>query len=478
MEKNRLFKKITPLLKIDSAVIEFEKLNFKKINVNKVWHIEQLIGYDAIILDASNLEFARYFINTIRSHHNTEYYLKPLFIYKPHPLLDIDLHNMYDGEYTSEKDLPEMKQIVWDIFLKTTEIEDVLSLSYEAQIIKRVLNYFYTRGINEIYCTKSTFSNYGYVYPMLNAILKEDGESKGLDLLEWAEQEGLITGKFHERIYLCNKCSGGFLSFREVCPSCHSSDSNTEDLVHHFPCAYIGPMSDFEDQYKNELNCPKCNKNLRHIGVDYDKPSVIHHCNQCKADFQDLLVHAKCICCGVDTEVQFLIPKKVKKYEIMKKGKLAAISGILASESQKIIPNMIRFDTFKIMLQHEIYKVKYYKESALLLSGIHLNNLYELQQKIGRHAYDRLIHDLLTEVKNMLKSIDLVSIDNDDTLFITVLDADIQETNDILLKIKTLFTVLIYDNFKKFEVDIKVATIDITTDNNIEDYIKLLKKEL
>ncbi|MEI6313163.1 MAG: hypothetical protein WCP57_12955 [Bacteroidota bacterium] len=474
----QVLKKMTPIHPLDSDVIEFEKLNFKKINVNKVWHIEQLIGYDAIILDASNLEFARYFINMMRSHHNSEYYLKPLFIYKPHPLLDIDLQHMYDGEYKSEKDLPEMKQVVWDIFLKTTELEDVLSLSYEAQIIKRVLNYFYTRSINEINCNKSTSSNYGYVYPILNAILKEDGESKGLDLLEWAEQEGLIAGKFHERIYLCNKCSGGFLSFREVCPSCHSSDSNTEDLVHHFPCAYIGPMSDFEDQYKNELNCPKCNKNLRHIGVDYDKPSVIHHCNQCKADFQDLLVHAKCICCSADTEVQFLIPKKLKKYEIMKKGKLAAISGILASESQKSIPNMLRFDTFKIMLQHEIDKVKYYKEPVLLLSGLSLHNLYELQQRIGRHAYDKLIQDLLTEVKNLLRSIDLVSMDNDDTIFITILDTDIHKTNSILSQIKALITSLIYDNFRQFEINIKVASIDITTDNNIEDYIALLKKQL
>lgn len=479
MKEVPLLKKLSPLRQMDIDVIEFDSLNFKKINVNQTWKLEQLIGFDALILDASNLEYARYFIQLMRSHHNPDYYLKPLFVYKPHPQLDVDLSYMYDGEYKSDKDLAELKQMTLDIFLRTTELEDIQSLSYEAQIIKRLMNYFYTRSINEIHPTRSTSSTYGYVYPMLNAILKEEGESRGLDLLDWAEQEGLIAGKVHERIYLCNNCTGGFLSFREVCPSCHSSDSMTQDLVHHFPCAYVGPISDFEDQLKNQLNCPKCNKNLRHIGVDYDKPSVIHHCNQCKADFQDLFVQAKCICCGTDTDVQYLIPKKLKKYEIMKKGKLAAISSILSSESQKPLSNgYLRYDTFKTMLQHEMEKVKYYKESTLLLSGVSIINLFELRQRVGRHSYEKLIQELMIEVKNLLKPIDLVSMDKDDTIYFSMLDTDMQTTKSILSQIKVLVTALIYDNFRQFEIEMNVATIDISAENNIEDQIVMLKNML
>jgi hypothetical protein len=124
----------------------------------------------------------------------------------------------------------------------------------------------------------------------------DNEEPQVLDALDWAEKEGLVWPDFQERIYVCSSCSGGFLSFREVCPHCKSSNIDGEDLVHHFPCAYIGPVSDFQMEDSSVLNCPKCNKDLHHIGVDYDKPVVINHCNNCDSIFQDIYVKAKLWC--------------------------------------------------------------------------------------------------------------------------------------------------------------------------------------
>lgn len=479
MKQTSILKKLSPLFQEDADVIKFEKLNLKKIKANQVWQVEQLIGFDALIVDGSNVDYAKYFINMMRAHHNPDYYLKPLFIFKPHPAIDTDLKFLYDGEYKTDNDLPEMGQKTWDIFLRTTELEDILSLPYEAQIIKRVMNYFHTRNITSIYPTRSTSSTFGFVYPMISAILKGEEEYKVIDILEWAAEEGLLAGEFYERIYLCNNCSGGFLSFREVCPNCHSSDSITQDLVHHFPCAYVGPIADFSANQNNELTCPKCNKNLRHIGVDYDKPSVIHHCNQCKADFQDLFVQAKCICCGTDNEVQYLVPKKLKKYEIMKKGKLAAISGILSSESQKpIIDGSLRLDVFKIMLKHELEKVKYYNESKLLLAGISILNLFDLRQRLGRHSHETLSKEIMREVKNSLNPIDLICMDQDDTIYISMLHTDLKRANEILEKISAVLSSLINDNFNQFKADIKIASLEIPVGVEIDTQIDLLKSML
>ena len=47
---------------------------------------------------------------------------------------------------------------------------------------------------------------------------------------------------------ILHNCKNGHLSFREVCPSCDSANMISEDLIHHFPCGYIGAISDFKNK--------------------------------------------------------------------------------------------------------------------------------------------------------------------------------------------------------------------------------------
>ena len=110
------------------------------------------------------------------------------------------------------------------------------------------------------------------------------------------------------------------MSYREVCPKCSSSNTTPDDIIHHFPCGYVGPMKDYKNQIDDKLDCPKCNKRLRHIGVDYDKPSVIYECNHCAHKFQDYYVNAKCLSCESDKSVDQLRSMEIRSYRLTKKG--------------------------------------------------------------------------------------------------------------------------------------------------------------
>lgn len=65
---------------------------------------------------------------------------------------------------------------------------------------------------------------------------------------------------------------------RLFCPKCSSNDILKTDLIEHYKCGSINS----EDEYikDQELVCPKCNKTLHQIGVDYKKnPAFI--CKKC-----------------------------------------------------------------------------------------------------------------------------------------------------------------------------------------------------
>ena len=300
-------------IEIKDNKIEYENLLFYTLDSSSSLKIDHLMGYDAVILDARDSDFARLMIKKIRTHYNPEFYLKPIFLINYKESKDPFLNYLHDGLVYSYDQIKEIAEVVKQIFFKTTQLDYQLIPSFEAQTMKKVLNYMYTRELKTLKPFVDLNSIIGYTYPEISVHFDDAEEAQVLEIFEWAEREGLIWPDFHERIYLCNQCSSGFLSYREVCPHCNSSNSKSEDLVHHFPCAFIGPISDFKNAIDNTLTCPKCNKGLRHIGVDYDKPAIIHHCNSCDNNFQDFFVKAKCISCTQDIEVQYLIPKSINK---------------------------------------------------------------------------------------------------------------------------------------------------------------------
>jgi hypothetical protein len=115
-------------------------------------------------------------------------------------------------------------------------------------------------------------------------------------LLESLRYLGVLQETVIDRIQLCPKCEG-FPTFRQGCRKCGSARFDTDRLIHHFPCAHVGPVADFETS--RGLVCPKCR--TRHIvaGTDFEYLTGQYHCLECHAKDTELEAIGHCLRCGL-----------------------------------------------------------------------------------------------------------------------------------------------------------------------------------
>ena len=107
--------------------------------------------------------------------------------------------------------------------------------------------------------------------------------------LERLADASLLRRRYFDQTYTCARCKSARVLAREVCLSCHSSHIEPRPLLHHYLCGHQAPQTAFEtgDGY----SCPKCRKELRHYGVDYDKPGVTWECRSCNTTMAEFTLH-------------------------------------------------------------------------------------------------------------------------------------------------------------------------------------------
>lgn len=78
--------------------------------------------------------------------------------------------------------------------------------------------------------------------------------------------------------------------------SARSADLHETPLIHHFHCAAVLP----EEQFRQGMSlvCPKCQRQLRNYGKDYDRPGEAYTCNTCEATSSELEVGFVCLDCN------------------------------------------------------------------------------------------------------------------------------------------------------------------------------------
>lgn len=131
-----------------------------------------------------------------------------------------------------------------------------------------------------------------YGYPEVESFF-EVSPSRAVDVLEDLSRRNLLDRELEDRVHLCPECEWHNLNFMELCPSCEGIDIGVQEVIHHFSCAYVGAWTAFREG--DQLICPKCDKKLRNIGMDYEKPSETYICNDCEHIFTESLVRARCL---------------------------------------------------------------------------------------------------------------------------------------------------------------------------------------
>jgi len=311
----------------------------------------------------------------------------------------------------------------------------------------------------------------GYSYPLLDTIADREGHSL-FQAFDFLENQKLMTGEFVSKTHFCCHCDCAFLNFKEVCPQCHSDDLSSYELIHHFKCAYVGELPEYEQD--DELICPKCNRQLRHIGVDYDKPSLIHHCHQCNHRFQEAFVLTQCFNCGRQVEPENQLVRTIKAYQSTAMGNSVAIYGMDTLFTKLLEPQFNLFSTqeFKHFLTIEIERIQRYQISTSTLVFIHFD-IEHIYLSLGAKAHN-LFAELSEIFKTILRRSDVISSLNESLFVLLLIETSLDNAQIALSRFETNVNQLLTHNLDQpltFTIHSERVNQETNLDRHIETFL-------
>ena len=113
-----------------------------------------------------------------------------------------------------------------------------------------------------------------------NHLLRLENEKKIMKLSEMKEVS-------------CTQCDSVRVLPNFFCPACKGTNFTQGKLIEHFKCGNVS----IEDSYK-ENKCPKCQKEIKIMGVDYKSIDNYYICNDCGNKFSDPSQDYMCVKCS------------------------------------------------------------------------------------------------------------------------------------------------------------------------------------
>lgn len=282
-------------------------------------------------------------------------------------------------------------------------------------------------------------SSTGYTYPLVSHFLQYPS-GKVHEVLDNWEKAKMLQGEVVDRVNLCPHCRHYNLNFREVCPQCGSGRIQEEATIHHFSCGYIG----FERDYTQGMKwiCPKCGKDLRHIGVDYDKPVDNIWCSDCHANFSEPAVQCFCLHCQKVSTPSDLILRPIHRYHLTNIGLRYARNGVLPEfgfiDLLKDDFNLYDMKVFQEFLRLEALRCKRYKfQSSLML--IQVENFGELWERKGLDFATKLRKEFIDLLKRDLRNTDLLSVLSGNEIALLLTNTPVQQTDLIFDRLSRYF---------------------------------------
>jgi len=152
--------------------------------------------------------------------------------------------------------------------IKEILIESSLPETVDIETAKAIIALFAKKPTIQIESTTSLTSNPESEIPaeQLASTLRNLAEIK---ILEEEPSRSVIA---------CPDCGSVTSTLILECPECESTQMNKEEALEHFDCGNIDFRSKF-DKGEGRLVCPKCEKKLKVIGVDYRKIENWYRCS-------------------------------------------------------------------------------------------------------------------------------------------------------------------------------------------------------
>lgn len=426
---------------------------------------EQLEYLDGFVIDTESATFTKDIIYQIRTNNNLDIALLPIFISTVYKIpKNIEIHT--DGPAAIDL-IGSYVQRIASIKKKISKLQIPQKATHEEFLNYKVLAYSYTRNL-VIRPITSRQSLIGYEFPFISLLFKQNEALSLLKTFETLVQEKLLSFTLEDLIHVCKSCTSNYINFRECCPKCDSIDIKAHDMVHHFVCAHVAPEKDFK--VEDGLECPKCDKHLRHIGIDYDKPSTIYSCNTCNHEFQNSSMQGLCIDCSTEHELDELLEKTIGNYALTQKGESEVLKQTKSIEknTSEAIGNL-SIPLFKILLKQEIQRIKTTSGSSFFVSINVKNKRLQLLNQDVKNELTKEIHNI---IKSYLKDADMLASKSYDTHYLLL-----PETKESQLKrlenIQYNLNKLLSDNMQQTLNEVEIKHEKITSEKPIHEYLIL-----
>jgi len=433
---------------INNKPLSFILEDFTYLKVS-TWNrsIEQsVVQCDGIILTSqSKIELEKIIIS-IRTHERPDIYLKPVYtLTKTLNNLSIHTEGIFDNN-TSNQLTQEINERI--VKITGTSIRSQQSLEL------KLMHYLYTRN-GLLSPQKDRHCLSGYSYPFVDCYYNNEDFEK-YKLFKQCIKNEWLDNSLIDRVQLCTNCNDSYLVYKETCPKCQSIDIQANDVIHHFPCAHIAPASEFKKGENDAMECPKCDKHLRHIGIDYDKPSVVFTCNNCEHHFQHAEIMSECHSCDTKNKLEELIEVDIHSYKITMNGIMKVENGTtVTNKKESILDGMIIFEQ---LIAQEQQRVFVNGKSSFRVK-------VNLQSKLFKILSDSFLQQLWSDIEEITQSYvssSIYSARKEETIHLLIVDKTENEVSNMIEKLEYNIGILLEDNLGN-DVQLTITSKNVQT---------------
>ncbi|WP_255555497.1 diguanylate cyclase domain-containing protein [Enterovibrio paralichthyis] len=282
-----------------------------------------------------------------------------------------------------------------------------------------------------------------YRYPLLEAY-NEERATPYHALLQLTQRGYLVQGELVDKVRFCPSCQSGHLNYVETCPHCKGLDIRHEHSLHCFTCGHVADQEAFTRSGK--LVCPNCLTQLRHIGVDYDRPLETYVCQSCKHRFSEAQTKARCLSCDTFSAPNTLIARQIYRFDtgmqtasLLRNGQTFQIPALSL--------NHLVDAPFLLSLLPWINKLARRHQQQHLILALHLPGLENYGQKHGELKTLSLTEHLSERLNGLLRDTDLCCQYTLDTLLLLMPQTPQAALGRLQEKITELASLIEVDDF-------------------------------
>ncbi|MCL9783270.1 hypothetical protein M9194_17715 [Vibrio sp. S4M6] len=253
-----------------------------------------------------------------------------------------------------------------------------------------------------------------YRYPLLD-IYHNQERTPFRYLHRMIQLDIMSVARCVDRVRYCERCASGHLNYVDSCPSCSDIDIVSYDALHCFTCGHVDDASAF--MKTQSMQCPTCKTLLKHIGVDYDRPLEMHHCNGCKNEFAEANVIAKCLSCDHVNDTHKLQAQTFYSYTVGENAQRFLFEEQLNPNYNIQLKGTTNVTAFEAALSWK-NQLSIRHEQKDLLIGLKIENSDGYIKAFGDVAYIELIVQLSEHLEKLFRNTDLSCQYGDDLIFV------------------------------------------------------------